>query len=196
MIEQSLIIVKPDGVERGLIGEIIRRLERTGLKIVAAKMLQVPKELADMHYPDDREELWTGIGQKSLDNYKAMGLDPVKEIGSNDPKAIGSKVRDWLKKYITEGPVFAFVIEGPHAVEIVRQFVGHTLPVNAAPGTIRGDFSFDSSALANSAGRPIRNIVHASGNLDEAKHEVVLWFKPEEMVNYKRVEEAAMMGRG
>lgn len=194
MTEQTLVVVKPDGVERGLIGEILRRFERTGLKVVAAKMLQVPQELADRHYPDDREELWKGIGQRSLDNYQAMGLDPVKEVGSDDPKIIGAKVREWLKKYITEGPVFAFVMEGPHAVEIVRQFVGHTLPLNAAPGTIRGDFSFDSSALANSAGRPIRNLVHASGNLEEAGYEVGLWFSPEEIVSYKRVEEAAMMG--
>lgn len=195
MIERTLVVIKPDGVVRSLTGEILTRFERVGLKIVAAKMMQVSPEHAEKHYPTDRHELWKGIGQKTLENYAEEGIDPVESMGTADPKEIGDQVRVWLHKYITEGPVFAFVLEGPHAVELVRQIVGHTLPLKAAPGTIRGDFGFDSSALANAAKRPIRNLVHASGNREEAEHEVSLWFSPEEFVTYTRSDEHVMMGK-
>lgn len=194
-MEQTLVIIKPDGVVRGLIGQILARFERVGLKVVAAKMTQVEKELAEKHYPADRDELWEGIGKKTLENYKELGMDPVKEMGTEDPREIGFKhIRKWLHEYISEGPVFAFVLEGPHAIELVRQMTGHTLPVKAAPGTIRGDFSFDSAAIANAKKRPIRNLIHASGNEEEAKHEVSLWFTDKEITSYMRAEEAAMLG--
>jgi nucleoside-diphosphate kinase len=193
-IEQTLVVIKPDGVVRGLTGQIVARFERVGLKIVAAKMMQVTKEHAEKHYPSDRDELWEAVGNRTLEGYAEEGLDPVELMGTSDAKEIGHQVRDWLHAYITEGPVFAFVVEGHHAVEIVRQLVGSTAPLKAAPGTIRGDFAFDSPAIANSKKRPIRNLVHASGNRDEAKFEVNLWFKPEEFVSYKRAEEAAMLG--
>lgn len=192
-MEQTLIIVKPDGVERGLIGEILRRFERVGLKIVASKMMQVTQDMAEKHYPADRTDLWHGIAKKTMENYEEMGVDPVKELGTTDPDEIGAMVRDWLHKYITEGPVFVAVMEGPHAVEIVRRIVGHTLPLKADSGTIRGDFSFDSAYLANAKKRPIRNLIHASGNLEEAEFEVALWFTNDEIVSYKRVEEATML---
>jgi nucleoside-diphosphate kinase len=121
-------------------------------------------------------------------------MDAVKEMGTADAKEIGHMVRKWLQEYMTEGPVFAFVLEGPHAVELVRQITGHTLPLKAAPGTIRGDYSFDSAALANTRKRPIRNLIHASGNVEEAEFEVALWFGKDEIVSYKRAEEMAMMG--
>ena len=191
-MEQTLVIVKPDGVVRGLTGRILARFERVGLKVVAAKMVQVEKELAEKHYPAERKELWEGIGHKTLDNYKELGMDPKKEMGTDDPYELGTKVREWLKTYLSEGPVFVCVLESPHAVGLVRQMTGHTLPVKAEPGTIRGDFSYDSSALANAAKRPIRNLIHASGNLEEAEFEINLWFTPEEMTSYKRVEEVAM----
>ncbi|MBP9797632.1 nucleoside-diphosphate kinase [Candidatus Woesebacteria bacterium] len=192
-MEQTLVVVKPDGVMRGLTGEIVKRFEQVGLKIVASKMLQVTAEHAEKHYPADRSALWKGIGGKTLENYKEMGVDAKKELGTDDAEEIGNMVRVWLHKYITEGPVFAFVMEGPHAVELVRRIVGHTLPLKAASGTIRGDYSFDSSFLANTAKRPIRNLIHASGDLEEAKYEVDLWFNADEIVSYKRVEEAAML---
>lgn len=193
-MERTLIVIKPDGVVRGLTGKIIARFERVGLKIVAAKMMQVTPEHAEKHYPTDREELWRGIGQKTLDNYAEEGIDALEVMGTADPKEIGDQVRVWLHTYITEGPVFACVLEGPHAIELVRQIVGHTLPLKAMPGTIRGDYSFDSSALANASKRPIRNLIHASGNKEEAEHEVNLWFTPEEFVTYKRSDESVMMG--
>lgn len=192
MKEQTLIVVKHDGVARGLIGEIIRRFEQVGLKLVAAKMLQVDKMLAEKHYPKDRDSLWEGIGNKTIENYAEMGVDVKDAMGTADAKEIGHIVREWLHDYIMEGAVFAAVVEGPHAVELVRKICGHTLPLKADLGTIRGDYSHDSSFLANSAKRPIKNLIHASGNLEEARYEIPLWFEKDEIQSYKRTDEDIM----
>ncbi len=191
-MEQTLIVIKPDGILRGLTGEILSRFEKAGLKLVAAKMLSVSRELAEKHYPHDREELWVGIGNKTLDNYKQFKADAKELLGTADPKEIGAMVRVWLLEYITQDPVFAAVLEGPHGVELVRKICGHTLPLQAAPGTIRGDFSFDSSYLANTGKRAIKNLIHASGTIEEANYEIPLWFTKDEIVSYKRAEEEAM----
>lgn len=191
-MERTLVIIKPDGVARGLVGKIIDRFERAGLKIIAAKFTKASKDLAEKHYPQDRKELWVGIGKKTLDNYKSFNADAKKMLGTDDPAEIGAIVRVWLLEYISSGPVLAFVLEGPHAVELVRKIAGHTLPQLSAPGTIRGDYSFDSSFLANTAKRAIKNLVHASGSIEEADYEIPLWFKEEEILEYERVEEKAM----
>jgi nucleoside-diphosphate kinase len=191
-MERTLVVLKPDAVARGLSGTILSRFERVGLKIVGMKLVTAPDELVQKHYPEDREELWVGIGNKTLENYKTLEMDPKKSLGTDDPKEIGKMVRVWLMDYIKDGPVLALVLEGPHAVELVRKMCGHTLPLLSAPGTIRGDFSFDSSYLANSAGRPIKNLMHASGNVEEANYEIPLWFSKEELHSYERVEEKAM----
>jgi nucleoside-diphosphate kinase len=191
-MEQTLIIFKPDSVARGLVGEIITRFEKIGLKIVGMKMLMVSRELADKHYPASREDFIKGMGGKTLENYQKLGIDAKKEFGSDDPKEIGLKIREWLVDMITAGPVITMVLQGPHAVELVRKVVGHTLPLMSAPGTIRGDFSYDSSYLANTRSRPIKNLLHASGNLEEAQFEVKLWYTEKELVSYSRVEEEIM----
>lgn len=191
-MEKTLVIFKPDSVSRGLVGEIISRFEKVGLKIVGMKMLMVSRELADKHYPASRTEFINGMGGKTLENYKNLGIDPIAEFGSEDPHAIGLKIREWLVDMITVSPVITMVLEGPHAVELVRKMVGHTLPLMSAPGTIRGDYSYDSSYLANTTGRPIKNLLHASGNKEEAVFEVDLWYRQEELVSYKRVEEDVM----
>jgi len=191
-MEKSLLIFKPDSVARGLVGEITTRFEKVGLKIVGLKMMMVSKEIADKHYPSDREEFIKGMGGKTLENYQDLGIDPKSEFGSADPHEIGLKIREWLVDMITAGPVIVMVLEGPHAVELVRKIVGHTLPLKSAPGTIRGDYSYDSSYLANTGKRPIKNLLHASGNVEEAKYEVELWFKKEELMEYSRVEEQVM----
>ena len=191
-MEKTLIVLKPDAILRSLTGEIIARFEKAGLKIVAAKMISVPKELAEKHYPADRKELWVGIGNKTLSHYKEMEEDAKKLLGTDDPAEIGKLARVWLLDYITSGPVLAAVFEGPHAVEIVRKIVGHTLPLKSAPGTIRGDYSFDSSFLANNAKRAIINLIHASGNLEEAEYEIPLWFKKGEIVDYTRADHQIM----
>jgi len=191
-MEKTLVIFKPDSVARGLVGQIISRFERVGLKIVATKMMMVDRELADKHYPASREEFINGMGGKTLENYKDLGIDPEKELGSADAHEIGLKIREWLVDMITAGPVIVMVLEGPHAVELVRKMVGHTLPLLSAPGTIRGDYSYDSSYLANTGRRPIKNLLHASGNSEEAVFEVDLWFKKGELMSYSRVEEEIM----
>lgn len=192
MKDQTLVIIKTDGVVRGLMGEIITRFEKVGLKIVAVKMIQADKTLAEKHYPLERESFIRGMGQKSLDNYRRLGLDPKKELGTEDTLEIGKIIRGWLVEYLTAGPVLAMIVEGPHAVELVRKICGDTLPFNAAPGTIRGDLAYDSSYLANTAKRAIKNLLHASGSLEEAQYEIPLWFSPAEIYAYERVEEKAI----
>lgn len=187
-----MVIFKPDSVARGLVGQITSRFERVGLKIVAMKMMMVQRELADKHYPASRSEFINGMGGKTLENYQDLGIDAEKEFGTADAHEIGLKIREWLVDMITAGPVIVMVLEGPHAVELVRKMVGHTLPLKSAPGTIRGDYSFDSSYLANTGRRPIKNLLHASGNIEEASFEVDLWFKDGEIMSYSRVEEEIM----
>ena len=174
-MERTLILVKPDGVARGLTGEILSRFERTGLTLVALTHVHASKEHVGAHYGNDPK--WVaGMGGKTLENYEKQGIDPVQEMGSKDPLEIGKKIREWLVSWMASGPVVAAVFEGNDAVEIGKKLAGHTLPVYAAPGTIRGDFSNESAAAANAEKRPIQNTVHISGNLDDARHEVPHWF--------------------
>ena len=188
-MEQTLIILKPDAVERGIVGEILTRFEKVGLKIIGAKFFVPDRDILNRHYPVDRREFIEGMGNKTLENYHDLGLDPIEHFGKDDPHEIGLVVQKWLVDFMVSGPVMAVVIEGPHAIEIVRKIRGHTLPVKAVPGTITGDYSFDSSSLANNEMRPIRNLVHASGNKEEAEFEINLWFKPEELFDYDTVHQ-------
>lgn len=192
-MERTFIILKSDAVQRGLVGEIIARFEKVGLKIVGMKMLVADEARANEHYPVSRREFIDGMGEKTLENYAEQGKDPKAEFGHADPHKIGLMVQRWLVEYLTAGPVLAFVLEGPHAVELTRKLVGHTLPSKAQPGTIRGDLSFDSSALANEGKRPIRNLVHASGNREEAAFEIALWFKPAELFEYSTIHQQHML---
>jgi len=194
VVEQSLVLVKPDGVKRGLVGEIVSRFEKAGLKIVAMKMIWVDKEFAGKHYPEERTELLRGIGEKTLQTYEKYGKDPGEELGTMDPLKIGQMVNLWNMDFLSSGPVVAMVLEGPHAIDNVRMVVGATLPVFAEPGTIRGDFSLDSPALANERKRAVHNMVHASGNVEEAEYEKQLWFREDEIQDYKRVDEDIMFG--
>ncbi len=155
MIERSLVIIKPDGVERCLVGEIVKRFENAGLKIVGMKMIWADRGFAEKHYTAHKE--------------KPFFKD--------------------LVDFIIEGPVVAFVLEGVHAVENVRRLVGTTSPHSAAPGTIRGDFAHMSMAYASAKGLGGKNLIHASGNLEEANQEVKLWFKDSELHTYKTVHE-------
>jgi len=161
-------------------------------KTTLMKMLIADKSLGDRHYPLSRTEFVEGLGKRTLESYAEQGIDVQKEFGHTDPHKIGEQVRKWLVDYLTSGPVVAVVLEGPHAIEMVRKFVGNTMPVKAQPGTIRGDYSFDSSAYANQNRRPIRNLIHASGNKEEAEFEINLWFKPQEMFQYDSVHQRHM----
>ncbi len=188
MIEQSLVLLKPDAVQRGIIGEILHRFERSGLKIVAAKLVQADEKLASGHYPNSVE--WKrNVGQRTVDDCNKYGIDLKKNMGTEDPVEIGEKVKKWNMEFLMSGPVMAFVFQGPHAIERVRALVGPTVPVNAPAGTIRGDFSLDSAIYGNIRNRAIYNLIHASGSVDEAKVEIKLWFGIEKMMDYRRVHE-------
>ncbi len=189
--ERTLVLIKPDGVKRGLIGEILRRIEQRGLKIIAMRMFVASAADLTKHYSDSDENL-KAMGEKTLANYQKYGIDPHKEIGTSDPVVIGGKVRSWLVDFMTSGPIVKIVVQGIHAVEMTRKIVGSTMPSQAEMGTIRGDYSVDSSVLANHEQRAIRNIVHASGNPGEAETEIGLWFTPQEIHEYQRAEEAVM----
>lgn len=189
--EQTLVLIKPDGVKRGLMGEIIKRVEQRGLKVIALKMFQATKAELAKHYSDSEANL-KAMGEKTLATYQKYGLDPIKEIGTDDSVKIGKLVHGWIVDFMNSGPIVKMVIQGLHAVEMVRKLVGNTMPSQAEMGTIRGDFSVDSAVLANAQKRGIRNIIHASGNIAEAETEIKLWFKSEEIHEYKRAEEDIM----
>lgn len=178
MNQRTLLIIKPDGMKRGLAGEILARFERVGLKITDAKMIQASRELAQAHYPVTDDWL-ISVGQKSLGDYEKFEVDPVQAVGTNDPKKIGEMIHEFNIKYLTSGKVLVFILEGNHAVEIVRKLVGPTISLLAPAGTIRGDYSTESAIVANSEHRSIENLVHASGTSEEAEVEIKLWFKEE-----------------
>ena len=192
-MERTLVLMKPDAVIRGIIGEIITRFEKVGLKIVAAKMIIADEQLINQHYPVSRKEFITGIGQKTLDNGQELGINTKKIFGTEDPHKLGLEINKWNVEYMQSGPLFAMVLEGPHAIATVRKIRGFTLPSKAEPGTITGDYSFDSSVLANSNKRTIRNLVHASGDEEEAKFEVGLWFSPDELHDYETIHQRFMI---
>jgi nucleoside-diphosphate kinase len=186
--EQTFIMIKPDGVCRGLTGEIIRRIEQRGLKVVAIEMYQPTVEEIDNHYPKDPAWI-TRLGHKTLSTYEKYKIDPIKEMGTDKAEEIGPEVRKWLVNYMTSGPVVKMVIKGIHAVDMVRKIAGNTQPLLAEMGTIRGDYSADSSYSANHDKRAIHNLIHASETPEEAAHEIEHWGMKEKIYLYKRVEE-------
>ncbi len=159
MMEQTLVLIKPDGVERGLIGEIIKRFEQRGLKIIALKLVRVDKDFAMKHYTEDLA------------------------------KRRGEKVRKIMVDFIISGPIVAIVVEGVNAIENTRKIVGATESKSALPGTIRGDFSHISFAYADEKNIPVKNLIHASGDEKDAKYEIPLWFSKKEIVQYKLAAE-------
>lgn len=189
--ERTVVLVKPDGVKRGLIGEIIKRFEQRGLKIIALKMVYPTKEHAAAHYSGSREWL-EGMGTKTIENFKNYGWDVKKLMGTDNPYKIGKQFQKWNIAYLSSGPIVAMIVEGMHAIPTIRKIVGFTLPISAEPGTIRGDYSVDSNTASNLDKRPVKNLVHASGDESEAKHEIEHWFSPEEICDYPRSDEEVM----
>ncbi len=189
--EKTLVLVKPDGVKRGLIGEVVKRIERRGLKVIALKMVMADRARLEKHFPM-ADEWVERLGNKGLKTFTEYNIDPVKHMGTADPKEIGIKVKESLFEYMVSGPLVAMVVQGIHAIDMVRKLAGHTLPVFAEMGTIRGDFSVDSPAVANVEGRAIHNVMHASETVEEANNEINLWFTQDEIHAYKRAEEDIM----
>lgn len=182
--ERTFVAIKPDGVQRSLIGEVIKRFERVGLKLIGLKMVVVDEDFVVKHYTLDPE--WRMItGEKTIASYKAKGLKPPTE----DPLEITEKILETLRKYITSGPVIAMVWEGASAQKIVKKITGGTEPLTSDVGTIRGDYMLDSYAMSDQDKRAVRNILHCSGSVEEANLEINHWFTPEELINYRLVQE-------
>ncbi|MDO8569852.1 MAG: nucleoside-diphosphate kinase [bacterium] len=183
--EKTFVLIKPDGIQKGLIGEIIKRFEQRDLKIVALEMFYPTVEQIDNHYPKD--ETWVKrLGEKSLGTYEKYNIDAVSLLGTNNPSEIGKMVRGWVIDYMISAPLVRMVVQGLHAVDMVRKIAGSTLPYQADMGTIRGDFSNDSPALANSEKRAVMNLIHASETPEEAQHEITHWFGDFKAHDYKR----------
>lgn len=183
--ERTYVMIKPDGVRKGLTGEIIRRFEQRDLKIVALEMFQPSHDQLDNHYPKN-EEWITRLGQKTMATYEKYGYDAMADFGTIDPANIGPEIRKWLIDFMKSAPLVKMVVQGTHAVDVVRKIAGDTMPYKADMGTIRGDFSIDSPALANKEKRAVMNIVHCSETPEEAEHEIQHWFGDDKTYDYKR----------
>jgi nucleoside-diphosphate kinase len=181
--ERTLLIIKHDGVARGLMGSVIKRIENIGLKLVAMEFIQSTTEMGNNHYPNT-EKWFAKVGERTLNDYFEKGIDPKLVLGTDSAVEIGKMVKGWLVDYLSVGPVLAMVWEGPGAVAMVRKLVGDTIPARAAVGTIRGDFGIDNPEMANAHQRPMYNIVHASGEVAEAAEEISLWFGNKEVFDY------------
>ncbi|MDP2874304.1 MAG: nucleoside-diphosphate kinase [bacterium] len=188
--ERTFTSVKSEGIQRRLIGEVIHRFERRGLKLVACKLAIATREKVEKLYPDD-EAWYENCGRKTLEGYQKRG-----KIDNRSPREIGIWVRGKLIKELVGRPILAMVWQGAHAVELGRKTVGITNALEAAPGTIRGDFSTDSYMLADLQERPVRTIVHASGSKEEAEKDISIWFGEEEIVTYPLLEEEILYGDG
>jgi nucleoside-diphosphate kinase len=182
--ERTFVAIKPDGIQRSLIGEVIKRIERVGLKLVAIKLIVPTEDKARKHYTIDPEWI-EKVGKRNIENYKEKGEKPMSE----DPIEMGELILDKLVKYVTSGPVVAMVWQGAGACQIVRKVVGGTEPLTSDVGTIRGDFVLDSYKMSDTDGRAVRNVIHASGNADEASKEIEIWFDKDELVDYRLIQE-------
>lgn len=183
-MQKTLVLIKPDGVQRGLVGQILGRFETVGLKLVALKMVHPSHEDVDKHYALT-EEWMQAVYSKAKAKYEANN----QAFPYPDHIAYGTEIKNGLVEFLKSAPIVAMVLEGEQAVPLVRKIVGATEPASAVPGTIRGDFSHDTYALSNSQNRPLRNLIHASGTEDEAKYEMTVWFTDEELYKYEHVND-------
>lgn len=183
-LEKTLVLIKPDGVQRGLVGEIMSRLERVGLKLTALKMVHASHEDVDKHYALT-EEWMQAVYDKAKAKYEASG----EPFPYPDHIAYGTEIKNGLVTFLKSAPIVAMVLEGERAVSLVRKLVGATEPASSAPGTIRGDLSHDTYALSNLQNRPLRNLIHASGTVEEANNEIPIWFSEVELYQYEHVND-------
>ncbi|MBI3334171.1 nucleoside-diphosphate kinase [Candidatus Pacearchaeota archaeon] len=180
--EQTLVLLKHDAIQRSLIGQIIGRFENTGLKLVAMKMIWADDIHALLHYPLD--ETWA---KQVHDKTKKVYDETGKKWLYKDHIDMGKTIQSWLVTFLKEGPIVALVLEGPHAVEVVRKIVGSTEPRQAQPGTIRGDFAMvESYTLADDKKRVLRNLIHASDTKENAQKEIAVWFDNKELYKYTK----------
>ncbi len=187
-MDRALVLVKPDGVERALIGTVIKRFEDAGLKVTGMKMLKPSEETVGRHYTDDEEWLLS-VGKKA----KQSAIEKGQAVKDTE-REIGVRIRSLLVKELTKGVVVALVLEGNACADVARKIAGGTEPRKADPSTIRGAYSSDSYALADQKKRPVRNLVHVSENAQIAEKEIKVWFKESEILKYKRSDEDSMYG--
>ena len=175
MHQRTFVMIKPDGVKRSLIGEIIATLERAGLQITRLDLRRPTPELVEQHYPNSPGWL-RAVGQKTLDSYTELDLDIHEDFGTDEPLEIGKAIKQRLVTFICSGDVVAMLVEGNLAISNVRRLCGNTLPNKADPASIRGRYGIDSPDLSVAEKRPVYNLVHASGDEEEAASEIKLWF--------------------
>lgn len=181
--ERTLLVIKPDGVKKGLVSEIIRRIKEAGLRIVVQKTVRPSRKFIEEFLGNDKEWL-IGMGRKAIANFTQAKIDLYPTFGTGNSFKIGRIVREWLITFWLSGDVVPMIVSGPDAIARVREIIGDTIPKNAKPGTIRHDFApLEEPIIANKEYRCMHNIVHASGNPDEAKKEINIWFKPEEILD-------------
>lgn len=185
--ERTLVILKPDAIQRSLVGEVIARFERTGLKLLGMKFIVPTEAQLQSHY--NKDDAWfLRKGQSIVDNKKQIGLPVEKE-----PIEYGKDIIKSIVKYMVSGPVVVMVWEGNQSIAIIKKLVGGTEPSTSDVGTIRGDLTNDSYHMSDFDGsRAIRNLVHCTDNPSESEHEISVWFKPEEIINYRLVQEAIL----
>lgn len=181
--ERTLVILKPDAVQRGLIGEIIKKIEKTGLKLVALKMVNATEEQLWAHYNKD-EEWFLKKGARTIEEKKSLGLPVEKEAIE-----YGKDIVRALVKFMSCGPVVPMVWEGNQAVGIVKKVIGSTEPLTSDSGTIRGDYTLDSYELSSIDGRAVRNLAHCSDPVSDAVREIPLWFNENEILKYRLIAE-------
>lgn len=184
--ERSFVIVKPDGLQRGLVGEILSRFERTGLKLVGLKLAVLDKDLIWKHYDKD-DEWFLKKGTKIAADREAAGLSAEKE-----PLEYGKDIIRALEKYMTSGPVVIMVWEGNQAVAVVTKLVGETSPASSDVGTIRGDLTIDSYEIASVDDRAVRNLIHCSDTPENAEKEIAMWLGDDEVIKYRLLNEAIL----
>lgn len=181
--ERTLVILKPDAVQRGLIGETIRRIENTGLKLVALKISSATEDQLWKHY--NKDEAWfIQKGGRIVEERKAAGMPVDKEA-----LEYGKDIIRALVKFMSAGPVVPMIWEGNQAVGIVKKIVGSTEPLSSDAGTIRGDYTLDSYELASRDERAVRNLIHCSDPAEDALREIPLWFSEEEILKYRLIAE-------
>lgn len=184
--ERTFIILKPDTIQRSLIGDVITRFERTGLKFVAVKMFVPKKEQLLTHY--NKDDAWfLKKGTRIVEDLKAQGLPVDKE-----PMEYGRAIIDTIVDYMTAAPVIAMVLEGNQAVAVVTKLVGSTEPATSDVGTIRGDYTVDSYGHSSFENRAVRNLIHCSESPEEAEREIAVWFTEDEIMQYVTAQERIM----
>jgi nucleoside-diphosphate kinase len=184
--ERSFVIIKPDGVQRGLVGEILKRFERTGLKLVSLKLTMLDADRIWKHY--DKDDAWfLKKGTRIAEDRAAAGLSAEKE-----PIEYGKDIIRALEVYMTSGPVVVMVWEGNQAVAVITKIVGDTAPASSDVGTIRGDLTIDSYDIAAVDDRAVRNLIHCSDTPENAEKEIALWLGTDEVLKYRLLNEAIL----